>query len=217
MGLRVLLVVVVVGAFVAVAGCEPPPKSLASGTSPPPPPGSGTDRATGVEFAEIPVASEPGDQREPALPNAEPMPESPIATDDQPVIDQRRAPSPGNIPRTESPTAPAPATPQTPIRLSAGVALPQLLPEGTQIGVSVDYRLTGRLNPSSQYALVIESGAGTIGVPVELSPQGGTIQGFCPASVRPEHKPFNARIVELVPGSRSQTPISNTAALTTSY
>jgi hypothetical protein len=101
--------------------------------------------------------------------------------------------------------------------LSAGVALPQLLPEGTQIGVSVDYKVSGRLNGSARYALVVESSAGPIAVPVKLSPEGGTLQGFLPLSVRPEHKPFSARVEELAPGSRRSVIVSNRLDLQTSY
>jgi hypothetical protein len=104
---------------------------------------------------------------------------------------------------------------QPPILLSAGVALPQLLPEGTQIGVSVDYKISGNLK-SSRYFLVMESSAGAIAVPVKLSPMGGTLQGFFPPSVRPEHQPFRARIEE-APATGNPVHASNTVMLHTSY
>jgi hypothetical protein len=104
---------------------------------------------------------------------------------------------------------------QPPIHLSAGVALPQLLPEGTQVGVSVDYKVNRPLH-SSRYVLVIESSAGQLTLPIKLSPMGGTVQDFLPLSVRPEHKPFRARIDELPPTGNS-VQASNTVPLQTSY
>jgi len=104
---------------------------------------------------------------------------------------------------------------QPPIHLSAGVALPQLLPEGTQMGVSVDYKINGGLM-SSRYVLVIESGAGEFALPVKLSPMRGTLQDFLPPSVRPEHKPFRARIDEY-PATGNPVQASNTVPLQTSY
>jgi len=104
---------------------------------------------------------------------------------------------------------------QPPIHLSAGVALPQLLPEGTQMGVSVDYKINGPLK-SSRYVLVIESSAGQLALPIKLSPLGGTLHDFLPPSIRPEHKPFRARIDEHQ-GTGNAVPASNTAPLQTSY
>jgi hypothetical protein len=112
---------------------------------------------------------------------------------------------------------PQPSAPseQPSILLSAGIALPQLLPDGTQLGVSVDYRVSGSLK-SSRYVLVLESNAGAISVPVQLSSAGGTLQGFFPPSVRPEHQPFRARIDEF-PATGKSVPASNTLPLRTSY
>ena len=117
----------------------------------------------------------------------------------------------------ETPTLPTPTPSPGPfINLSAGVALPQLLPEGTQIGVSVDYSLSGNLNPSSRYELVVESSKGKVAVPVMLEARGGTIQGFLPPSVRPEDLPFRAQIDE-VPPEGPRVRVSNSAVLATSY
>jgi len=119
----------------------------------------------------------------------------------------------GIQPREQNSPRSAPSEP--PIHLSAGVALPQLLPEGTQIGVSVDYKINGNLK-SSRYFLVMESSAGAIAVPVQLSPIGGTLQGFFPPSVRPEHQPFRVRIDE-APATGNAVHASNTLPLQTSY
>jgi hypothetical protein len=103
------------------------------------------------------------------------------------------------------------------VQLSAGVAVPQSLPGGTQIGVSVDYRVSGTLHPSARYALVIESGAGELALEIRLAAEGGTLQSFLPLAVRPEHQPFRARVEMLLPGESQPTRISNTASLQTSY
>jgi hypothetical protein len=81
--------------------------------------------------------------------------------------------------------------------------------------VSVDYKTSGELK-SYPYVLVIESSAGELALPVKLSPMGGTLQEFLPPSVRPEHKPFRARIEEKR-STDSSVPASNTVLLQTSY
>ena len=121
-------------------------------------------------------------------------------------------------PATQSTYAPPTQSARQPlVHLSAGVAVPQSLPNGTQIGVSVDYKFTDQLHPSATYVLVVVSMAGEIAVPVKLSPQGGTIQGFLDLSVRPEHKPFEAFLAEALPSSRQRTKVSNIVPLQTSY
>jgi hypothetical protein len=166
-----------------------------------------------VQLAELPA--EPTTESP-----ATPIEESPVAVPPafQPQESAEPAQPVSTLATPAEPTQPTPPAAGQPIlRLSAGVALPQLLPEGTQIGVSVDYKVSGRLNPSARYALVVESAGGRVAVPVTLSAQGGTIQGFLPAEVRPEHKPFSARIEELAPGSRSSVTVSNRLDLQTSY
>jgi hypothetical protein len=64
--------------------------------------------------------------------------------------------------------------------------------------------------------LVIESSAGQFALPVKLSPMRGTLQDFLPPSVRPEHKPFRARIDEY-PATGGPVHASNTVPLQTSY
>jgi hypothetical protein len=150
--------------------------------------------------------------------NSPPAPPPPTvsaetSTDATPAVDSvnRVEPFANNHGNTQ-PSAPSG---QPSIQLSAGVALPQLLPDGTQIGVSVDYKVSGNLK-SSRYVLVLESNAGAISEPVQLSSAGGTLQGFFPPSVRPEHQPFRARIDEISATGKS-VPASNTLPLRTSY
>lgn len=66
-------------------------------------------------------------------------------------------------------------------KLSAGVALPQMLPNGTQIGFSVDYRFGGsNKGNETQYYWIIEPDQGEpYAEPVQLSDQ-GTLQTFVP-------------------------------------
>lgn len=164
----------------------------------------------------------------PPLPSAPPVVfQPPLAQDSQPTEEAGNAPAQTNVPMAATAESQTPR-PQQPIsqastiaaqplfHLSAGVAAPQSLPEGTRVGVSVDYRVTGPMSASSKYALVVESNAGEVSISVTISPQRGTLQGFLPLAVRPEHQPFNARIDELRPGS-APMPVSNTATLKTSY
>lgn len=213
-------------AFVALlilAGCEPPAAGVVAGRGPPPPP----PPPAGVQFveetAEFDPVPQPAAVQEHQPPAAEP--DSPPLAENPPAEPQPAEPQPAQ-PQPAQPQPPAAqptyAPPSRPARqplahLSAGVAVPQSLPNGTQIGVSVDYKVTGQLHPSATYVLVVVSSAGEIVVPVKLSPQGGTIQGFLDLSVRPEHKPFEAFLAEALPSSRQRTKVSNTVPLQTSY
>ncbi len=209
-----------VAALFATIGCDLPPdptlagaglKSVpASGQSagPPPPPSP----PSAANAAASPVAVSPAavdsdraaTESSPASSRSEPAPQ----------------PSPPVVVPQQT-TSPAPASGSLPakptVQLSAGVAVPQSLPGGTQIGVSVDYRVSGTLHPSARYALVIESGAGELALEIRLAAEGGTLQSFLPLAVRPEHQPFRARVEMLLPGESQPTRISNTASLQTSY
>jgi hypothetical protein len=196
-----------------IFGCEPSARSTPVGTAPPPPPPAGA----GISFAQTPVAVEDRVAINEGVAVGIATDHGDATFDSQGSLRDPQPPAGEQTPRTE-PTTVAPARESPPaIQLSAGVALPQLLPEGTQIGVSVDYRVRGELNGSASYFLVVSSSEGEIAFPVEVSASGGTLQGFCPPSVRPEHKPFTARIEEQSPASRSRTTISNRAMLATSY
>ncbi len=111
-------------------------------------------------------------------------------------------------PPASPPSARAPQRPTGPsVRLSAGVALPQSLPTGTAMGMSVDYVFTaGQPLSSRRYVWVIEPAkADPVKQPVQLS-QSGTLQAFFP-QLRPEHGPFHVHI-ESSDGSRLSTSIS---------
>ena len=182
-----------------LSGCEPPvANSMTAANAPPGPP--------------APPAAAP---EQPSVMAAPPVVTEPNATpaENQPVVLE---PAPTVAPPTQpQQSSPEPASNRF-VSLAAGVAVPQLLPDGTQIGVSVDYTLSGSPKSSCRYLLVVESREGDIPVPVKLDPQGGTFQGFLPLSVRPEHQPFRARIDEVDPEG-SRTSVSNSAVLATSY
>ena len=136
----------------------------------------------------------------------------PAAEEPAPVAEESQ-PATGNPPEASPPPASPrpPRAPQRPagpsIRLSAGVALPQSLPTGTAMGMSVDYAFTaGQPQPSLSYVWVIEPAkADPVRQPVELS-QRGTLQAFF-TQLRPEHGPFNAHI-EGSDGSRLSRSVS---------
>jgi len=161
-------------------------------------------------------------QEAPSAPSAE-------ANDEQPKGNQSDAPQSAGTPVQPPPAFPrqgneggpgrsAPAAPPgaapsggTPqqfiVRLSAGVALPQSLPTGTAMGMSVDYVLQGAL-PTSAVATVwvIESAQGaSVEVPVRLNAQ-GNLMTFV-TDMRPEHGPFRSYLAAMFAGGR-RTPIS---------
>jgi hypothetical protein len=117
-----------------------------------------------------------------------------------------RQPSPSQSPASRGVPA---------IRLSAGIAVPQSLPTGTAMGMSVDYQIAGPLNLSSQYMWVVSSQAGEnveVAAPLQTM---GTLQAFF-SQLRPEHRPFHCHIDEISPGGR-RTRVSNVATMQTSY
>src|SRR5262245_16206000 len=162
---------------IVLVGCEPPAASMAVANAPPGPP------------ALVPVtpppapplvepASNPSTQVAESSPAAEFQSQAtaelePAANEPPPLPAASQLPAP-QVPASQPPMPTAGS--ERFISLSAGVAVPQLLPEGTQVGVSVDYSLRGNPNSSCRYLLVVESSAGEVAVPVKLDPQGGTFQ-----------------------------------------
>jgi hypothetical protein len=196
-GHRAMLAGLIKTLLLAALGCEPGNLSGTAGVvangppGPPPPPVENVATAAPAAAASAPAAASAA-----FAPASEPAPTSQV-------------PAPPTAPAAEAATIPF-------VNLSAGIALPQLLPDGTRIGVSVDYSLRGNLKTSCRYFLVVASSAGETPLPVALDPRGGTIQVFLPAEVRPEHQPFRAQIDEVLPtGQRAR--VSNSAVLATSY
>ncbi|HEX5035149.1 MAG TPA: hypothetical protein VFW62_11780 [bacterium] len=99
--------------------------------------------------------------------------------------------------------------------MSAGIAVPQSLPEGTVMGLSADYEVFGSLRPSSRYVWVVKSGAGETVNAVELQ-RSGTLSAFF-LELKPQHRPFSVRIEELPSGSKRRVIISNEMTLQTNY
>ena len=89
-------------------------------------------------------------------------------------------------------------------RLSAGVALPQSLPNGTTMGFSVDYVLSRNLPGSGNRSIwVIQSAkGGSVAIPVQLKAK-GNLSAFAPG-LRPEHGPFQSYLAIQMPDGRQQ-------------
>src|SRR5687767_7901480 len=99
---------------------------------------------------------------------------------------------------------PLPANP-TPIKLSAGVALPQLGPEGTLMMFSVDYRFReGAPHPDAKYAWVIQPAKGDPLEQIVKLKRGDTLQAIVP-QWRPENGPFQSFIDEVSPDGTRRT------------
>ena len=99
---------------------------------------------------------------------------------------------------------PPPANP-TPIKLSAGVALPQLGPEGTLMMFSVDYRfLEGRPNPDVKYAWIIQPAKGDPLEQIVKLKRADNLQAIVP-QWRPENGPFKTYIDEVSPDGTRRT------------
>lgn len=138
----------------------------------------------------------PGESRPPENPEIEsfepsqPLETTPVST---PTREAEISPSqPTQPPQYYSPQAQT----QPPIRLRAGVALPQTGPEGILMGFSVDYQFT-RESPqsSSQYRWVIKGKAGVIGaIPIRLKQEGNL--ATLVNKLRPEQGPFESWIEE---------------------
>jgi hypothetical protein len=90
-------------------------------------------------------------------------------------------------------------------KLSAGTALPQTLPTGTAMGMSVDYVLQGELPASAAATVwVIESAQGEQAIPVQLNAK-GNLMTF--VNMRPEHGPFRSYLAVVYSDGR-KVPIS---------
>lgn len=100
---------------------------------------------------------------------------------------------------------PPPAA-QPPVKLSAGVALPQLGPDGTLMMFSVDYRFRedNRPNKEFEYLWVIQPAKGEpLEQPVKLK-RGDNLSAIAP-QWRPENGPFTSRIVEVAKDGTRRT------------
>ncbi len=96
-----------------------------------------------------------------------------------------------------------------PVRLSAGVALPQTLPSGTAVMFSVDYLFVGvKPDPDAAYFWEIRRGDGKIQqIAVEISKIRGNLHLFLP--IRPEAGPFQSRITLAEAADAEPTPLTD--------
>jgi hypothetical protein len=110
----------------------------------------------------------------------------------------------GNTPVTAPVTSPSPGTPlQVAVQLSAGVALPQSLPTGTAMAMSVDYVVQGTLpTDAKQVVWVIESAQGSVDVPVTLAAQ-GNLMTFVTV-MKPEQGPFHSYLAVVFSDGRKE-------------
>lgn len=83
------------------------------------------------------------------------------------------------------------------------------------MAMNVDYSVRGSLNPSSRYAWVIKYAGGEVVNEVKLENSGNLSAFF--EKLKPEHRPFSARIEEVTPGSNRRTVISNELPLKTDF
>jgi hypothetical protein len=196
---RIFTLVLLVTAVLVLTGCDPPPSAqsaqgVIAGVVPKPP-------------APPPPPPPPGEKA--ATPAASLSPANPAAPTDQVTnpVAARRVETPAVDP-TPSNSAAKPF-----IKLSVGIALPQTLPDGTQVGVSVDYKLLKpNLNSAAKYFWVIESVKGEIAMEVHIKPEGGNLAAFLPLEIRPGDGPFSARIDEVMT-SGSRVTVSNVEPL----
>jgi len=228
--------------FTGLVGCEPPKMPATGGLVSTQNPDSQTPQIAITEPTSPPSSLDPVQvagapiEDQSLLANPEfPPPGGPTASANSkspPAASTAIAANPGLIPVDQIGKAAAPGqgrpqgTPASaastaapsgvpPIHLSAGIAVPQSLPTGTQMGVSVDYAIRGALNRSSRYVLVVSSdGGGDVEAEVRLAVS-GTFQDFVP-KLRPDDRPFNCRIDEITPGGR-RVRASNVAPLQTNY
>lgn len=217
-----------------VAGCKPPKMPVAGGLVAADQTGDEKSAAATVTPVNSPQPSSSAEFMPAAIGNSPPgaPPVEPVASQTPPATSIPLVANPGLIPvdqanggsrgQNAAGQNAASATDQTAaasaglaIHLSAGIAVPQSLPTGTQMGMSVDYAIGGRLNASSRFVWVISSeGGGEIEAEVKLKTR-GTLTSFVP-NLRPEDRPFNCRIEEIMPGGR-RVRVSNVAPLQTSY
>lgn len=104
--------------------------------------------------------------------------------------------------QSPAPQPSSPARPAVQIRLSAGVALPQSLPDGTSVLCSMDFQwLSGAPEPGVEYVWVVETGNGQrLSGPANVAKQRGTVQAIL-RGVRPDQGPFRGAIFAKVTGT----------------
>jgi hypothetical protein len=188
--------------LISVAGCDEPavphsPVTNQPGPPPPPPPlGQAPPDNTSA------VGQQPPYQPSVAEASESPQPPSPIDASQRQMNREPHSDSHATRP-TPNPSANRPL--RFIAKLSAGTALPQTLPTGTAMGMSVDYVLQGELPASAAATVwVIESAQGEQAIPVQLNAK-GNLMTF--VNMRPEHGPFRSYLAVVYSDGR-EVPIS---------
>jgi hypothetical protein len=118
---------------------------------------------------------------------------------------------PSGAPAPTPPVSAAPASndSQSRIRLSAGVALAQTLPDGTSVMCSMDYEwIQGSPQQGVDYVWVVELGNGDrLAAPAKVSKRRGNMQTIL-RGIRPDQGPFKGAIFAKAPGAAPE-PISD--------
>ena len=200
--------VVFVGAAVLVAtvGCdEQPMNSLPPASKPQPPPPPVLILKDSANQPPSPVLDDRTTEDPRGEVHAGSMPEGQTETMSQSGLASNGGGSPPVAPSRGVP--PTGTQPQMCVKLSAGVVLPQSLPGGTAMGLSVDYVLVGSLPTSSgPIVWVIKSAKGGSAEVVVRLAERGNLMTFV-TSMRPEHGPFQSYLaIVLTDGGR--LPIS---------
>lgn len=135
-----------------------------------------------------------------------------------PLMPSSPAPAPAAAPQASTsppgaslPAAEAVASAQS-VKLSAGVALPQSLPDGTVMTFSVDYRFrAGAPDAAAKYVWIIQPSRGkALEIPVALE-ESGTVQAIS-GELRPDDGPFQGSFV-VVAADGTRSAISEAVAL----
>jgi hypothetical protein len=132
------------------------------------------------------------------------VPESLLPASKAPPPAEVDAPEPAESVAGAVPAGGGTATQAFRVKLAAGVALPQSLPQGTVMSFSVDYRFTdGAPHPGASYRWLIAPSQGEpVEVPVELASE-GTLHTFA-EGLRPEQGPFQSHLAEVTEGGGRQ-------------
>jgi hypothetical protein len=144
----------------------------------------------------------------------------PAAAGQQPPKNQDQVSAPS------APPASVPAAPNTPpspaaqraaptassgrLRLSAGVALAQSLPDGTSVMISMDYEwIDGGPEAGAEYGWVVELGNGQrMSGAANVSKRRGTVQGIL-RGIKPDQGPFRGAVFAKRSTGTGPEPISD--------
>jgi hypothetical protein len=150
---------------------------------------SDAERTGSTTFESLPVEA----------PAVDPVEESQVHSDTPPAIAEE--PLVADDPQRAQASNGGTGSEDVAFELRTGTALPQTLPSGTALGVSVSYEFVGRRKTAVRYLLVVERGGGPSAA-LEFTPkQTGTLATFIPGW-QPQEGPFSCHIVEVSPNGQ---------------